>query len=101
MADVLNVNTAELHFQMRQADDTLHRLQDSAQNIGNIADSFGTALKGEAGNAVREALDSFKEAMASLCVAHQSITEKLQAAVAAYEGTDAQASEGLTDAMKI
>jgi uncharacterized protein YukE len=101
MTDVLKVNTAELHYQLRQADDTLHQLQDSAHNVGNIATSFETALKGEAGDAVREALHSFTQAMTSLCIAHQGITEKLQAAVAAYEGTDAHASEGLTSAMNI
>lgn len=101
MADVLKVNTAELHYQLQQADNTLHQLQDSAHHVGNIADSFGSALKGEAGDAVREALDSFKQAMTSLCIAHQGITEKLQAAIAAYDGTDGHASEGLTTAMKI
>lgn len=101
MAEVLKVNTAELHHQLQQAADTLHQIQDSAHNIGNITDSFGSALKGEAGNAVREALDSFKQAITSLCIAHQGITEKLQTAVAAYDGTDAQASAGLTQAMDI
>jgi len=101
MAEVLKVNTAELHYQLQQADDTLHKLQDSAKSVGRISESFGTALKGEAGNAVREALSSFSEAMTSLCLAHQGITEKLQAAIASYEGADGHAAEGLTNAMKL
>jgi uncharacterized protein YukE len=101
MADVLKVNTAELHYQLQQADDTVNQLQSHAQTVGIVTQSLGTALKGEAGNAVKVALESYTQAMADLCREHQGITEKLQAAVASYEGTDTQAAAGLTNSMKI
>jgi len=101
MGEVLKVDIAELRYQVQQAGETLHQLQDHAKSVGQITDSFDSALKGETGDAVREALGSFSKAMAALCIAHQGITEKLQEVIASYDGIDTHAAEVLTDAMKL
>ena len=99
--DVVKVDTEMLRHQVAKLEETIGHLESHEKAVGNTIDSFGEALKGETGKAVKAALTSYKNTMAALRNEQQSITEKLQSAVAAYDSTDANAAAGLTQAMHL
>ncbi|OKH83390.1 hypothetical protein EB75_08545 [Mycobacterium sp. ST-F2] len=99
--DVVKVDTQMLRHQVAKLEETIRHLQEHQTKVENATQSFDGALKGETGKAVKAALTSYKNAMAALRNEQQSITEKLQSAVAAYDSTDANAAAGLTQAMHL
>jgi len=101
VADVVKVDTQMLRHQVAKLEETIGHLESHEKTVGHTIDSFGEALKGETGDAVAVALNSYQKAMAALRTEQHGITEKLQSAVAAYESTDTNTAAGLTQAMHL
>ncbi|MUL64215.1 hypothetical protein BOO86_07045 [Mycobacterium sp. CBMA 234] len=99
--DVVKVDTAMLQHQVAKLEETIGHLDAHEKAVGEAIHSFGKALKGDTGKAVDVALTSYQKAMAALRTEQGTITETLQAAVAAYDSTDANAAAGLTKAMHL
>ena len=99
--DAVKVDTEMLRHQVAKLEETIGQLSSHESQVQQAIDDFAKALKGETGKAVEVALTSYKKAMAALCTEQRGITEKLQSAVAAYDSTDANAAEGLTQAMHL